>query len=161
MTKGVVQAERATDKGRPARPLTYLEFYRAEPSDRIRLVKGGVQVGMVKRLVQDLRVDQSVLFPALNLSVSTVNRKAQRNEPLSSDEGERVIGVAKLVGQLQAMLEDSGDPQGFDSEAWISRWLLEPLPALGGTRPLDLLDTMEGQTLVSKALAQVQGGAYA
>ncbi len=151
----------ATSPGGHGAPLTYLDYYRADPAERIRLVKDGVAVGMAKRLVRDLRLDQGVLFPALNLAVATVNRKAQRNEPLSSDEGERVVGVAKLVGQVQAMVEESGEPDGFDAEAWLSHWLLQPVPALGGERPLDLLDTMEGQALVSRALSQMQSGAYA
>ena len=35
------------------------------------------------------------------------------------------------------------------------------MPALGGERPVELMDTMEGQTLVSNLLAQMQSGAYA
>lgn len=142
-------------------PLTYLDVFRAEPATRIRMIKAGVNAGVMKRLVSDLDVDQKVFFPALNISIATVNRKALLNETLAPDEGERVVGVAKLVGQLEAIVEESGDPTGFDAKAWISRWLLEPLPALGNDRPLDLLDTMEGQALVSSALAQVQSGAYA
>lgn len=142
-------------------PLPYRELYRAEPSDRIRLVKDGISPWIAKRLVADLHVEQQVLFAALNLSTATVNRKATRDEALAADEGERVVGVAKLVGQLEAILEESGDLTGFDARAWISTWLREPLPALGGARPLDLLDTMEGQSLVSNALARVQSGAYA
>jgi uncharacterized protein (DUF2384 family) len=33
--------------------------------------------------------------------------------------------------------------------------------APGGVRPLDLLDTTEGEALVSTILAQIQSGAYA
>jgi uncharacterized protein (DUF2384 family) len=79
---------------------------------------------------------------------------------LTPDDRERVIGVAKLVAQIEAMIQDSGDPRGFDAAAWVSRWVNEPVPALGA-RPIDLLDTMEGQTLVSATLAQMQSGAYA
>jgi uncharacterized protein (DUF2384 family) len=35
------------------------------------------------------------------------------------------------------------------------------LPAFGGARPADLIDTMEGQSLVSAALGRIQSGAYA
>ena len=59
------------------------------------------------------------------------------------------------------MVEESGDPQGFDAAAWLSTWIEEPLPALGGARPVDIMDTMEGQALVSTLLAQIQSGAYA
>jgi putative toxin-antitoxin system antitoxin component (TIGR02293 family) len=139
----------------------YAGLHRSEPTDRIRLVQDGVSPLMVKRLAADLQLDQRVLLPLLNLSVATVNRKLLRNEPLASDEGERVIGVAKLIGQVQAMVEESGEPEGFDAKVWVSAWLRKPLVALGGVRPLDLLDTMEGQAMVSNALARMQSGAYA
>jgi uncharacterized protein (DUF2384 family) len=69
--------------------------------------------------------------------------------------------MAKLVGQLEAIVEESGEPEGFDAAAWMSRWLREPVPALGGARPIELMDTMEGQALVSAVLSQIQSGAYA
>ena len=72
-----------------------------------------------------------------------------------------MIGLAKLVGQLEAMVEESGNGTGFDAHAWISQWLSEPLPAFGGARPIDLIDTMEGQGMVASALAKLQSGAYA
>lgn len=75
--------------------------------------------------------------------------------------GERVLCGARLFGQVQNIVEESGDPQGFDASAWMSRWLNEPLPAFGGVRPLDLLDTIEGEALVSNTLSQMKGGAYA
>jgi uncharacterized protein (DUF2384 family) len=59
------------------------------------------------------------------------------------------------------MVLESGAPAGFDAAAWMARWLTEPLPAFGGARPADLMDTMEGQALVASALAKMQGGAYA
>lgn len=159
MSKSALQRMTVAEVG--AAPLAYLELYRAEPADRIRMVKEGVSAWVAKRLVSDLSVEQQTLFTALNLSIATVNRKVTRNEALASNEGERVVGVAKLVGQLEAILEESGDPRGFDPQAWISTWLREPLPTLGGARPLDYLDTMEGQALVADALARVQSGAYA
>ena len=101
------------------------------------------------------------MFDALSLKTATVNRKAARDEVLSVEESERVVGLAKLVGQLEAMVEESGAGEDFDAPTWLSRWLREPLPALNGAKPIDFLDTMEGQALVSRALAQIQSGAYA
>lgn len=139
----------------------YMEIYRATPADRIRIIKAGVPAAKAKRMITDLHFDQGVLLGALNLKTATVNRKAARGEALSSEDSERVIGIAKLVGQLEAMLEESGDPDGFDATEWLSRWLREPVPALGGVKPIDLLDTMEGQSLVAQALARIHSGAYA
>ena len=59
------------------------------------------------------------------------------------------------------MLQKSGDPRDFGVAQWLSRRLAEPLPAFGGRRPADFMNTPEGQALVSSALAKMQSGAYA
>lgn len=138
-----------------------LEMYQASALERISLIRKGIPASNVKRLFTDLRIGQGVGFKVLNLSTATVNKKAKQGGVLSRDESERVIGLAKLVGQLEAMVQESGDPTDFDARAWMARWLTEPLPAFGGARPADLVDTMEGQALVSSALAKLQSGAYA
>ena len=141
--------------------LSYLKIYRAEPLERIGMIKHGIPASEAKRILSDLAVTQAIAMRALNISPATMNRKVKGEDRLPPAESERVLGIARLVGQLQAIVEESGQPEGFDAAAWMSQWLSEPLPALGGVRPLDLLDTMEGQTLVSNALAQIQSGAYA
>jgi uncharacterized protein (DUF2384 family) len=91
--------------------------------------------------------------------VPTVEAKQDHISPLG--ESQRTIGLVELVRQLEAMIQESGNPEGFDAAAWMSRWLNDPVPALGGMRPVDLMDTLEGQALVSATLAKVQSGAYA
>jgi putative toxin-antitoxin system antitoxin component (TIGR02293 family) len=144
-----------------ASPFEYREIFRASSDDRIRLIRKGVPAAKVKRLISDLHFEQGYLLKMLNLKTSTVNRKAARDEALSAEESERVLGIAKLVGQLEAMVEESGDPEGFDAPAWLSQWLRQPLPAFGGRKPIELLDTIEGQSLVAQALSRIQSGAYA
>ncbi len=139
---------------------SYLSVYRASPLERISWIKKGIPAVEAKRLFVDLPIGQGVGFKALNLPIATVNKKAKQGETLSREESERVVGFARLVGQLEAIIQESGDPTGFDARAWMARWLTEPLPALGGVRPVDLIDTMEGQGLVSSALAMLQSGAY-
>jgi putative toxin-antitoxin system antitoxin component (TIGR02293 family) len=162
---GFDMAEFAIGRRRPAReasrPFTYLGLFQASPGERVQIIKSGVSARQVKIFISEFNVDQKLMFEALNLKTATVNRKAAKNEALSIDDGERVVGLAKLVGQLEAMVEESGNPEGFDPTSWLATWLREPLPALGGVKPLHLLDTMEGQAMVSRALAQSQSGAYA
>ncbi|HEY1931392.1 MAG TPA: antitoxin Xre-like helix-turn-helix domain-containing protein [Acetobacteraceae bacterium] len=141
--------------------LSYLAVYRATPLERISMVKRGVRAADAKHVIADLAITQGAALKALNLSQATVNKKAKQGQTLSPDESERVIGLARLVGQLEAIVQESGNAHGFDATAWMSRWLNEPLAALGGVRPIELMDTMEGQGVVSTALAQVQSGAYA
>jgi putative toxin-antitoxin system antitoxin component (TIGR02293 family) len=139
----------------------YLRLYQASALERIEMIKGGLRASEAKRIFADLSIGQGAALKALRLSPATVNKKAKQDQTLSPGESERVLGMAKLVGQLEAMIQASGNPEGFDATGWMSRWLQAPLPALGGRRPMDLMDTMEGQALVSATLAQMQGGAYA
>lgn len=97
----------------------------------------------------------------LGLPRATVDRKARDNKPLSIEHGERVLGFAKLVGQVQVMVEESGDATRFDAATWLAEWLERPQPALAGRCAADYLDTSEGQQLVSNLLARMQSGAYA
>lgn len=87
------------------------------------------------------------------------DRKAREDEPPSADEA-RALGVASLIVQVQAMIEESGNPACFDATRWVERWLDRPLPALGGQRPTELMDTPDGRTLVHDIVARMQSGAY-
>ncbi|CAN5919172.1 hypothetical protein BH11PSE8_BH11PSE8_46960 [soil metagenome] len=78
----------------------------------------------------------------------------------SIDEGLRELGIARLVGQVQALVEESGNPEGFNAAEWIAGWLERPLPALGGRKPAEFMDTAEGQAMVANILERAQSGAY-
>lgn len=145
----------------PMEATDYLALYQAPSVDRIRLIKHGVPALDAKRILSSPGLTQAMLFGALNLSVATVNRKALQAKMLSPEESERVIGFAKLIGQIEAMTAGADGAEGFDAAAWLFQWISEPLPAFGGKKPIDFLDTMEGQALVSNTLAQIQSGAYA
>lgn len=142
----------------------FLDVYQASPDQRIRWIREGVPAIEIKSLTKRMEMPQDKIYRILNLSPATVNRKVLKQEDLSSEDGERVIGVAKLIGQVEKMLQESGDQsqmKGFDAPKWVARWLNEPLPAFGGQCPADYMDTMEGQRMVSNVLAMMQSGAYA
>jgi uncharacterized protein (DUF2384 family) len=101
------------------------------------------------------------LIYTLRLSRATVNRKVRSEGTLSQDESERVLGMASLIGQVQTMVEESGQMEGFNAAEWLAHWLFQPLPALGGNTPASFMDSIEGQKMVSNLLAMTQSGAYA
>jgi putative toxin-antitoxin system antitoxin component (TIGR02293 family) len=142
-------------------PFSYVRLYRAAPSDRIAMIKGGLEASVAKIIMTYISGSTSEALRAVDISHATMNRWVKAHAKLPPAESERILGVARLVGQIQAMVEESGEPEGFDARAWLTRWLGEPLAALGGTCPRDLLDTIEGQRMVSEALARMQSGAYA
>jgi len=144
-------------------PASYSALYYASSLEQIERIRGGLRARDANRLFEDLDLGRGQLLHALGLPRATIDRKARGAGTLSPAESERVIGLARLIGQVEEMVKGSRSPEAesFDVREWISRWLQEPLPALGGVRPIDILDTMEGQALVSRALAQIEGGAYA
>jgi putative toxin-antitoxin system antitoxin component (TIGR02293 family) len=139
----------------------FAEVYSVEPSVRILTIKHGVKADAFNRIARSMDRSKEQLGKTLGLSVTTVDRKAKAGEALSPEQSERLVGIARLIGQVQTMVEQSGNPEGFDAARWLGRWLDEPLPALGGERPGDLMDTAEGRGLVSNLLAMAQSGAYA
>jgi uncharacterized protein (DUF2384 family) len=74
---------------------------------------------------------------------------------------ERRRAVKMLIAQVQTMVEESGNSNGFDAARWVQEWLQKPLPALGGKRPVEYMSTQEGRELVGRLLAMAQSGAYA
>jgi len=160
-SRTTTQAAPATEAKRRRLRISYLDMYRASPLERITIIKRGIRAIEAKRIIAQFAIGRGMVLKALNVSPATFNKKVKQDQNLSPSESERVIGIAKLVGQLEALIQESGNLQGFDAAAWMSRWLNDPNPALGGTRPIDLMDTMEGQALVSTTLAQLQSGAYA
>lgn len=151
-------ASRAVAK---AVPLNFLTMYRADPMERIRIVKRGMPASAVDVLAKRMAVPKERLVATLGLARATVDRKARDNKPLSADDSARVLGMARLVGQVQEMVAQSGDPTDFDAASWVAQWLQSPLPALGGRPPAEFMDTADGQALVSTAVARMQTGAYA
>jgi uncharacterized protein (DUF2384 family) len=73
---------------------------------------------------------------------------------------ERMIGIARLVGQAQSIVEESGSRQNFDAAKWVSASLDRPLPALGGKCPSEFMDTSSGRSMVADLLGQQQSSAY-
>lgn len=137
------------------------EVFSASAARRIDLIREGVPARDVKRLQELLGMPQGIFLGSLRLSTATLNRKASRHEHLSPEDSENVVGVAKLIGQVEEMVRQSGDMKDFDAPRWLAAWLQQAVPALGGARPIDLLDTLEGQAMISRLLSQIESGAYA
>jgi putative toxin-antitoxin system antitoxin component (TIGR02293 family) len=139
----------------------YLWVFNAEPLERIDLIKEGVEATALVSLASSLHTSKDQLFKRLGLPRATVDRKARNNEHLSQEQSERVVGLMKLIGQVRTIVEQSGDTTGFDAAQWVGRWIEKPNHALGGRRPAELMDTVEGQELVAGLIAKMQSGAYA
>lgn len=140
-------------------PLTSL--YRVDPIERVELVKEGVPADLLVLISEDMAITKDKLYATIGLARATANRKLRERQALSQDESERVLGIARLVGQVDAIVKESGQPEGFDAAKWVAAWLDRPQAALGGKRPAELMDTADGRNIVSDLIARMQSGAYA
>lgn len=136
-------------------------LHRASPAERVSFIRAGVPASRIPELAAAMQVSQERLLGMLNLPGASIGRKARQGVMLSMEHSERLIGVVRLIGQVAVMVGDSGDPIDFDAARWVGGWLEQPVPALGGGRPADYMDTLSGQALVSNLLMQSQAGVFA
>jgi uncharacterized protein (DUF2384 family) len=142
----------------------FREIFHSAPSARVDLIRKRVAAVEFKRFAIGLGVPQERVFHMLDISTSTVNRKSSRGEALTLDQSARIVGLAKMIGQVETMIAESGDPsesEGFHAGVWLVSWMEQPFPALGGRRPAEYMDTIEGQQMIARLLAIMQTGAYA
>ena len=132
-----------------------------QPVDRADLVKRRAPSRMVVVISKDMEMSRDRFVSIIGLPRGTIARRISKNENLSVDESERLVGLAKLIGQIETIVKQSGNPQGFSAAKWFSEWIEQPVAAFGGRKPEELLDTSDGREAVSRLLAQMQSGAYA
>lgn len=129
--------------------------------DRVNVVKEGVPAEYAATLATSMAIPKEKFYRTIGVARPTVDRKIREGLRLSQDESERVLGIARLIGQAPSIVQMSGDQRSFDAAKWLASWLDAPLNALGGKPPADFMDTADGRLLVSNLLAQQQSGAYA
>lgn len=144
-----VAVDRQTNKR-----LRYIDLYQMPQFDYLQHVIDGVSSQAIPDLVFDMGVSQSSICKMLGLSPSTISRKVRTGQCLSTTEGELVLGIAKIIGQLQAMVEDCGDPENFDPATWLISWVQAPLPAIQGEKPEKYLRSIHGQQFLSTMIGK-------
>jgi putative toxin-antitoxin system antitoxin component (TIGR02293 family) len=126
----------------------------------VKIIKTGLPAKYVKVLTSGMNMPIEKFYRTMGLARPTIDRKIRTSKLLNQDESERVMAIARLVGQAQSLVQESGVAANFDAARWVGDWLQNPLPALGGKCPGELMDTVDGRGLVSDLLAQQQSGAY-
>ena len=114
----------------------------------------------MSKLAKALGLDSGKLAALLKLSPATVSRRRRDLRPLPAEASALLLGVARMVVDLQTIVETSGDHSGSDAGTWLGRWLTRPLPALGWRQPADWLGTVEDQQVVSDMLGRIVHGVY-
>ena len=126
MTRRDVKAppllDRPTDfwKAVLAGRLSLIALYAMDPMLRVGLVRAGVPSTLLVRLSEKMAISKEQLYATIGVPRATANRKVRGHKTLSQDESERLLGIARLVGQVESMVQDSRDPEDFDAAKWVA-----------------------------------------
>lgn len=122
-----------------------------KPDDLAQLVRKGLPALSVSSLADKLQVRNSIVGQKLGIPQRTLTRRLSRSSRLTPAESDRTVRMARVYANAVEMI---GDQQKAIS------WLGTPNRALGGDRPLDLLDTDLGARMVEDILGRIAYGVY-
>jgi len=137
---------------------------RISESEPVRLydaVEEGVPTAILGLMASALCTNTTAMLSLLNISETTFRRKEEAKEPFPDAAGYRVMGLLRVASTLRRLLKESGDPkqlENFDFEGWVSEWIAQPQPELGGRPAAELLRNPEGQRVVEQLLERMRGG---
>ena len=122
-----------------------------KPNDLAQLIRDGIPVDSVTALAQLLHLGHSAISQILGIPQRTLTRRLSQGSLLTSAESDRTVRMARLYAHAAEMLGDREKAVG---------WLSTANRALGGERPLDLLDTDTGSRMVEDILGRIAYGVY-
>ena len=119
------------------------------PIEQIETIRKGIATQVFDQLADALGVGKEALAQKLNMKAQTLRKRKSR--VLSPSEAEKSLRVARVFALATEVL---------GSEQRGREWLNDEIPALGGKRPLDLLDTDLGAAQVTNVLQAIKWGVY-
>ena len=134
----------------------------APPMSVVDIERDGVRGLFIKDLARRMDIPTSRFFNILGLPKATAEKKAASGELVNGSSGQAAIGVARLIGMVQAIADQStaSEIAHFDAAKWLGLWIERPQAALGGRKPADLVSTPTGLDMVSRLLGAMESGAY-
>jgi putative toxin-antitoxin system antitoxin component (TIGR02293 family) len=112
------------------------------------LVREGLPVAALEFLLAREWLAAADLYRLVG-SARTLQRKRAAHATLSPEESDRLARVARVIARSEEAL---GDPQR------AHRWLGRENRALGGERPITLLDSDAGAIAVERVLGRIEHG---
>jgi putative toxin-antitoxin system antitoxin component (TIGR02293 family) len=113
----------------------------------VRAVERGLPITVLAELRELLREEE---IERLVIPRRTLAHRRLRGEPLSAEESDRALRIARVTELATVTL-------GSDEKAMA--WLRHEHRLLGGRKPLDLSRTEAGARLVENMLARIAWGA--
>jgi putative toxin-antitoxin system antitoxin component (TIGR02293 family) len=116
----------------------------------LKTVIEGIPGTVVKQFVKEAPEHRRVVVRALGATSSNLSRLYARKS-LNMQQTEEMLDILRIQTEAIAAFEDEG---------MAKEWLNTSIPALNGEKPLDLLDTFIGRSIVSDALNKIKWGEF-
>ncbi|MBI4542128.1 MAG: DUF2384 domain-containing protein [Gemmatimonadetes bacterium] len=113
-----------------------------------------IRRGLPTRAVDEV-VEAGLLEPAevyeLVLPRRTLAHRRERGQPLTPEQSDRLARVVRVTTRAEEALGE---------RAKAARWLRKPNRALGGRRPIELLENDMGARMVERVLTRIEYGVH-
>jgi len=111
-------------------------------------IRDGFPPEVIGKVLDSAGLTLKELAASLDLSPRSLQRRRQHGR-LARYESDRLYRLARIVALAKGQIGDEGT---------AARWLKRPNRALGGKRPLDLVDTEPGARSVEDVLGRIAYG---
>lgn len=118
--------------------------------DLLDAIRSGLPFAALEAIIEKLQLTMSEAATVLRIPERTLARR-KKEKRLLPDESDRVMRLARIYAHALEVFESEDDAKG---------WFKDQVRALGGRRPLDLLDTDMGVGRVDAVLTRIQHGVY-
>lgn len=120
-----------------------------QESDLIPIVRAGIPAISIRSLADKTQTPISLIGEIAKIDKSTLMRRLRENRRLKPSESDRVLRFARVFALAKSALGD-------DAHAWLNA----ENRALGGVKPLSLLDTASGAREVENVLGRIEHGVF-
>jgi putative toxin-antitoxin system antitoxin component (TIGR02293 family) len=118
--------------------------------EKMEISKGGITKKELELLKSVADLDYATMAKILSVTRATLINK-KKEERFIGPLSERIVGLADLYAYGKNVF---GDPERFNS------WMNDPNKALGGKKPLEMIDNQYGREEVKNITGRIEYGVY-
>ena len=122
----------------------------SDKREYLRLVNSGIPGAVVKNFIRQKPEHRQVIVSAFGMTSSNLSRLYLK-KALNKHQTEEMLDILRI--HTEAI-------EAFEDESLADEWLNMSIPALDGEKPIALLDTFVGRSLVSEALNKIKWGEF-
>jgi putative toxin-antitoxin system antitoxin component (TIGR02293 family) len=117
----------------------------------VQAIRRGFSIRLASQVATRFNIPESKLAQLIGITPRTLARHKKGEKILTQAPSDRLYRLARVIALAKEV---------FESEATAKDWLNRPNRALGGTKPLELLDTDAGVEQVVDLLNRIDYGVY-